>query len=98
MYLMVKVHPAYLRYIALSPDARDMAENLYRALWSWLICIAVTVLVSLFTEPKSDEQLAGLVRGFIRTPKEKRVPLVQRPIFWAVGVAVLFGVLQWMFW
>ena len=31
------------RYIALSPYAKDMAENMYRALWSWIICVLVTV-------------------------------------------------------
>ena len=32
MYTAVKIHPAWIRYVALSPDAKDMAENLYRAL------------------------------------------------------------------
>ncbi|MGD0914298.1 MAG: sodium:solute symporter family protein, partial [Terracidiphilus sp.] len=34
MYTAVKIHPAWVRYVALSPDAKDMAENVYRALWS----------------------------------------------------------------
>ncbi len=61
MYVAVKIHPAWIKYVALSPDAKDMAENVYRALWSLLICMAVTVVVSLFTEPKTEKQLAGLV-------------------------------------
>ena len=28
--------PRALRYVALSPHAKDMAENMYRALWSWI--------------------------------------------------------------
>ena len=39
MWAWVKVDPAALRYIALSPNAKDMAENMYRALWSWMICV-----------------------------------------------------------
>src|SRR6202050_5050084 len=39
MYTAVKIHPAWIRYVALSPDAKDMAENLYRALWSLLLCV-----------------------------------------------------------
>ncbi len=35
-----------LRYIAMSADAKPMAENLYRALWSWIICVVVTIVVS----------------------------------------------------
>jgi hypothetical protein len=32
--------PRRCAIIALSPDAKDMAENMYRALWSWIICVA----------------------------------------------------------
>src|SRR6266705_6393832 len=34
MWAWVKVDPAALRYVALSANARDMAENMYRALGS----------------------------------------------------------------
>jgi SSS family solute:Na+ symporter len=98
MYAAVRTHPAWIRYVALSPDAKDMAENVYRALWSLLICIAVTIVVSLFTEPKSEEQLKGLVWSATVMPKGEPMPLWKKPIFWAAGVAVFFGVLQWVFW
>lgn len=98
MYTLVKVNPAYLSIIALSPDAKDMAENLYRALWSWIICVVVTVVVSLFTTPKPAEELTGLVYGYTEIPSDKGLPLYKRPIFWAGGVAIFFAVLQWIFW
>jgi SSS family solute:Na+ symporter len=94
----VRIHPAWLRYVALSPDAKDMAENLYRALWSLLICIFVTIVVSLFTEPKPKEQLEGLVWSYTKFPKGEAMAPWQKPIFWAGGVAILFGILQWAFW
>src|SRR5438094_6741195 len=37
MWGWVKADPEALRYIALSPNAKDMAENMYRGLWSWVI-------------------------------------------------------------
>lgn len=98
MFAAVEVHPAWLRYIALSLDAKVMAENLYRALWSLLICLLVTIIVSLFTAPKPKEELAGLVWGYTRFPKAEPVPFWKTPLFWAAGVAVFFGVLQWLFW
>jgi solute:Na+ symporter, SSS family len=98
MYTAVKIHPAWIRYVALSPDAKDMAENLYRALWSLLICVFVTIAVSLFTAPKPKEQLAGLVWGTTMFPQSEPLPLWKKPIFWAGGVAIFFGILQWMFW
>jgi len=97
MYALVKADSRNLAIIAMSPDAKDMAENLYRALWSWLICVIVTVTVSLFTAPKPAEQLHGLVYGYTKT-NDDHVAFYERPIFWAVGVAIAFAVLQWMFW
>ena len=98
MFTLVKVNHSYLAVIALSPDAKEMAENLYRALWSWLICFMVTVIVSLFTAPKPDYELKGLVWGLTDLPSEAGVPLYKRPLFWAVGVGIFFDILQWMFW
>ena len=98
MYTAVVIHPAWLRYVALSTDAKPMAENLYRALWSWLICVFVTVVVSMFTTPKPAEELQGLVRAYTIIPSDDDLPLHKRPIFWGVGVAVLFAVLQIIFW
>jgi SSS family solute:Na+ symporter len=98
MYVAVKAHPAYLAIIALSANARPMAENLYRALWSWLICVLVTMVVSLFTAQKQPEELKNLVYGCTDIPSENGVPFYYRPIFWGAGVAISFAILQWMFW
>jgi SSS family solute:Na+ symporter len=98
MYTAVVLHPELLRYVAVSPDAKPMAENLYRALWSWIICVVVTVVVSLFTKPKTAAELKNLVYGYTKTTDEGSLALYQRPIFWGCGVAVLFAVLQYIFW
>jgi SSS family solute:Na+ symporter len=98
MFLVVKFHPEALSVIALSTHAKAMAEDMYRALWSWIICVLVTVVVSLATKPKPESELTGLVYGATAIPREGNLHLVQRPIFWA-GVAVaLFLILQWIFW
>ena len=98
MYTAVVLHPEWLRYVALSPDAKPMAENLYRALWSWIICVGVTVVVSLVTKPKTEGELKNLVWAYTDMPSEGDVAVYKRPIFWAVGVAVIFAVLQVIFW
>ena len=71
---------------------------MYRALWSWLICVAVTVIVSLLTRPKPDSELAGLVYGATEIPDDGDLALFQRPIFWAVIVAAVLIVLNVIFW
>jgi solute:Na+ symporter, SSS family len=98
MWAWVKVDPSALAIIALSPRAKDMAENMYRGLWSWIVCVLVTVIVSLMTRPMAESRLAGLVYGCTEIPSEGHYPLYQRPIFWAGVVAVVFVVLNIIFW
>jgi len=98
MWAWVKLDPTALRYVALSPNARDMAENMYRALWSWIVCVCVTVMVSYMTKPKSDLELSGLVYGVTAIPREDKVPFYQRPLFWAAVVGVVFVILNIIFW
>jgi solute:Na+ symporter, SSS family len=98
MYVWVQLDPTAIRYVALSPLAKDMAENMFRALWSGLICAAVTVLVSLVTKPKPESELVNLVYGCTDIPSEGNLPVYQRPIFWAGVVALVFVVLQIVFW
>jgi len=98
MWAWVKMDPTALRYVALSPYARDMAENMYRALWSCLLCALVTVVVSLVTKPKPDAELKGLVYGVTEIPSETYVSTLHRPWFWAVVVGAIFVVLNIIFW
>jgi SSS family solute:Na+ symporter len=98
MWALVRANPHMLSYIALSSHAKDMAENMYRALWSWIVCVIVTVAVSLLTRPKPVEELTGLVYGCTELPSEGHLPLWKRPIFWAGISLALFLILQWIFW
>ncbi len=98
MFVAVKVNPHLLAVFALSSHAQVMADNMYRALWSWLICVGVTVGVTLFTSPRKEGELTSLVYGLTELPSEGHLPLVKRPIFWgAVAMAALVA-LQIIFW
>ena len=98
MYAWVKVDHTALRYVALSPNARDMAENMYRALWSWVVCVLVTVVVSYLTSPKPESELDGLVYGVTKIPEQGEYPLFHRPAFWATVVGIGFVVLNILVW
>ncbi len=98
MWAWVKLDASALRYVAFSSQAKDMAENMYRALWSWIVCVAVTVIVSLFTAPKPESELTGLVYGCTKIPHEGDLPLWQRPGFWACVVGGIFVILNVIFW
>ena len=85
MYAWVKVDPNAVRYVALSLKAQDQAQNMFRALWCWLICVIVTVVVSLLTKPKPDAELKDLVYGLTPIPKQEHVSMFHRPVFWGGG-------------
>jgi SSS family solute:Na+ symporter len=87
-----------LSRVAMSREAQPMAENMYRALWSWLICVIVTVAVSLVTRPHPESELNGLVYGATTIPGDGDIALWHRPIFWAGIVAVVFLGLNILFW
>jgi SSS family solute:Na+ symporter len=97
MWGWVQAQPSALQILALSHFAQPMAESLYRMLWSWLICVIVTVAVSLGTKPVPFASLSGLVYGCTEMPSRGRYPLVQQPIFWAAAAAFVFLWLQWLF-
>ena len=71
---------------------------MFRALRSWIICVVVTVVVSLLTKPKPAQELEGLVYGLTKLPSEAHLPLWKRPIFWAVVIAGVFAILNIAFW
>jgi SSS family solute:Na+ symporter len=98
MYVWVKIDPNAVRYVALSMDAQDQAQNMFRALWCCLICVIVTVVVSYLTQPKPDSQLKDLVYGLTPIPKTGPVSMLRSPIFWGAVVAVVFVILQIIFW
>jgi len=98
MFIWVQGDAGALRYIAMSANAKPMAENLYRALWSWIICVVVTVVVSLVTKPVPTAQLAGLVYGVTPIPDDGAKTIWEKPIFWAIIVIVVFFILNLIFW
>jgi len=98
LWAWVKIDPSALRHVAFSEHAKDMAENIYRAMWTLIINVVVTVVVSLFTKPKPESELKGLVYGLTEVAPEGHFPFFRRPITWAAAVAVGFVLLNIIFW
>jgi SSS family solute:Na+ symporter len=98
LWAWVYINPAALRYVALSPDAKTMAEDMYRALWSVIVSVLVTLVVSLFTKPKSLAELDGVVYGATKLPIEEPVPFYKNEWAWTALAIVLFLGLNIYFW
>jgi SSS family solute:Na+ symporter len=106
MWLAVMHDKTNIRFMILEPHAsadtilrvQAMAANLYRALWSWVVCVIVTVVVSYMTKATPESQLTGLVYGSTVVPHDGSRNVFEKPIFWAAVVATVLFILNLWLW
>jgi SSS family solute:Na+ symporter len=98
MYLAVKFHWFSESIITMSSVQSDQAANFWRAWWAWLICVAVTVVVSLWTKKRPKEELVGLVKGLTKENHNQNIPFTKRPEFYALISLIVFILLNIWFW
>jgi hypothetical protein len=91
-------NPDHTRYVARSRKAKPMAVNMYSGWWSLVVCVLVTVGVSLFTKPKPEAELRNLVMGLTPRPDEGPCPWYRKPALWATVVAVVLVAVNVVFW
>jgi SSS family solute:Na+ symporter len=84
--------------VTMSSHPSDMAENLWRAWWAWLITFVLTIVISLATKPKPDGELVGLVRGLTDVSELRAVPLWRKPELWAAIALLTCIALNVYFW
>jgi SSS family solute:Na+ symporter len=94
----VRQDPSAVRYVAFSIFAKPMAQDACRAIWAWLACVIVTVVVSLATRPRPVGELENLVYGVTAIPKQRNDHWYQKPIIWAGVVFAIFVALNIIFW
>ena len=98
MYMAVKFHWFSQSIITMSSVQSAMAANFWRAWWAWIICVVVTLVISLFTKKKAKEDLVGLVKGLTKEKHDTDLPFVKRPAFYAIISLVVLIVLNIIFW
>jgi SSS family solute:Na+ symporter len=76
----------------------EMAQNFWTAIFAWTTCFVVTLLVSLVTTARPEEELKGLVYSLTPRPKEEGVPLHRQPGPLAIVVLAATLVLNVIFW
>jgi SSS family solute:Na+ symporter len=76
----------------------EMAQNFWTAIWAFSACLTVTVVVSLLTRPRPDQELVGLVYSLTPRPSEADRHWYERPAI--LGACVLAGALflNLLFW
>jgi SSS family solute:Na+ symporter len=76
----------------------EMAQNFWTAIFAWMACFVVTILISLATRPRDEKELVGLVYALTERPKDDHLPWYQRPAVPAVIVLLAAIVLNIIFW
>lgn len=97
-FVPAEFNPTHTKYIARSEKAKPMAVNMYSAFWTFIVCLAVTIGVSLFTKPKTDEELKDLVYGLTPLPDEGPCPWYKHPVLWAAMVVIVLVAINIVFW
>ena len=65
-----------------------MAQNFWTAIFAWTTCFVVTIVVSLFTQPRADKDLVGLVYSLTpHTVARRHLTWYKKPL--ALGIVVL---------
>jgi SSS family solute:Na+ symporter len=98
LFLAVKFNWINATVLTLSNTASDMAANFWRAWWAWLICFVVTIVISLFTKRKPEEELVGLVKGLTPELDTGHIRYYHKPEFYAVISLIVLVALNIYFW
>lgn len=75
----------------------DMAQQFWGAIWAWTTCFLTTVLISLITAPRFEEDLKGLVYSLTPRPREGHLSVLSRPATLGIVVLVLAVALNLIF-
>jgi SSS family solute:Na+ symporter len=76
----------------------EMADNFWMAIWAWTTCFVVTIAVSLFTKPRPDNELVGLVYSLTERPKDDAKAWYARPAVLGIVVLAMAVALNALFW
>ncbi len=76
----------------------EMAQNFWTAIFAWTACFVVTIVISLATRPRDQEELKGLVYSLTPRPAQENMKWYLQPAWLAVFVLVATVVLNFIFW
>jgi SSS family solute:Na+ symporter len=75
----------------------ELAQTFWTAITAWTTCMVVTIIVSLLTRPRPDEELKGLVYALTPRPRDTERHFWQRPVTLGVIVLVMTLMLNFVF-
>jgi SSS family solute:Na+ symporter len=75
----------------------EMAQNFWTAIWAWSLCFVVTIIVSLMTEARKEQELVGLVYSLTKPVSDSHLPWYRTPAILGIGVLGLALILNVIF-
>jgi SSS family solute:Na+ symporter len=76
----------------------SVGASMARAWWAWVVTVAVTIAVSLVTQPKPDSELRGIVWGLTEQKEGVEEAFYKKPWVLAVTVLAITVALNIYFW
>jgi SSS family solute:Na+ symporter len=75
----------------------EMAQNFWTAIFAWSSCFVVTILISLVTRARNENELVGLVYSLTPRPKDDEQAWYRRPATLAIIILVAAVLLNIIF-
>lgn len=75
----------------------EMAQNFWTAIYAWTTCFLITIVVSLMTRPRAEEELTGLVYSLTPHQTDRERVWYERPAVLGAGVLAASLVLNIIF-
>jgi SSS family solute:Na+ symporter len=75
----------------------ELGQTFWTAIVAWTTCFVVTIVVSLMTQPRPEEELKGLVYGLTPKPHDADLPWFKRPTVLAAVVLTVAVLLNLIF-
>jgi SSS family solute:Na+ symporter len=76
----------------------EMAQNFWTAIFAWVGCFTLTVLISVLTAPRAEADLKGLVYSLTAKPEDGGLKWHHKPATLALIVLALLAGLNLIFW
>src|SRR5690242_8117685 len=75
----------------------ELAQTFWTAITAWTTCMVVTIVISVLTRPRPDDELRGLVYALTARPKDTERRFWERPFTLGVIVLVMTLLLNFVF-
>jgi SSS family solute:Na+ symporter len=89
------IHGGWIHTVHTYPS--DMAQNFWTAIFAFGVNLLVTIVISLFTKPRPEPELVGLVYSLTPRAPEHHLAWYQKPMTLALGVLAVLIALNLVF-